>query len=70
MKSPKVVAISAIMLIIAAATMFFTMGSSFLPDFNEGSMTISAVTKAGVSLDVSDEIGTLMERTLLDIPEV
>jgi len=57
-------------LLAAAATVFTQMGSSFLPDFNEGSMTIAAVTQQGASLEVSDELGALMERELLDIPEV
>lgn len=47
-----------------------TLGSSFLPDFNEGSATISAVAKPGVSLDVNNELGNLMEEALLSIPEV
>ncbi len=46
------------------------MGQSFLPEFNEGSATISAVAKPGVSLDVNNELGNLMERELLKIPEV
>ena len=57
-------------LLIVALVLFFLMGRSFLPDFNEGSMTISAVTSPGVSLDVTEQLGNLMERELLDIPEV
>lgn len=57
-------------LLIAAIVIFCLMGRSFLPDFNEGSMTITAVTQAGVSLDVSNELGQLMEQELLEIPEV
>lgn len=45
-------------------------GRAFLPEFNEGSFTISAVTLPGTSLAQSDELGRLVERTLLDIPEV
>lgn len=61
---------TALALLLIAGGLFCTMGSSFLPDFNEGSMTISAVTKPGVSLDVSNELGNIMERELLSIPEV
>ena len=46
------------------------MGSSFLPDFNEGSATISAVAKPGVSLEVNDKLGKMMEEALLEVPEV
>ena len=57
-------------LTVGAIAVFFTLGSSFLPEFNEGSMTISAVCKSGTSLEVSNELGKLMERELLSIPEV
>lgn len=57
-------------LLIAAVILFFTMGQSFLPEFNEGSATISAVAQPGVSLDVNNELGNLMEQELLKIPEV
>ncbi len=45
-------------------------GRAFLPDFNEGSLTVSAVTLPGTSLDQSDELGAMVERILLDQPEV
>lgn len=64
------VIIATIAMLGAATVTFCMMGSSFLPDFNEGSMTISAVTKPGVSLDVSNQLGNMMEKTLLEIPEV
>ncbi len=57
-------------LLIGAVVVFTQMGSSFLPDFNEGSMTISAVTQQGTSLEDNDRLGQLMERELLSIPEV
>lgn len=50
--------------------LFFTLGRSFLPEFNEGSLVISAVTKPGVSLEKSSRLGNLMEEELLKIPEV
>ncbi|MBQ4502430.1 MAG: efflux RND transporter permease subunit [Alistipes sp.] len=56
--------------LVGAVAMFFTMGQSFLPEFNEGSATISAVAQPGVSLDVNNELGNLMEQELLKIPEV
>lgn len=46
------------------------MGRSFLPDFNEGSLTISAVSSPGISLEVSNQIGNTIEQELLEIPEV
>ena len=70
MKHKKAVLFSTLGLLIAAVFVFTRMGSSFLPDFNEGSMTISAVTGQGSSLDVSNELGEMMEKELLSIPEV
>ncbi len=55
---------------ILSVVLFFTMGQSFLPEFNEGSLTISAVTKPGVSLEENNLLGNLMETGLLSIPEV
>ena len=59
-----------LVLLIIALGMFFNMGQSFLPDFNEGSLTISAVCKPGVSLYENNNLGKIIERELLSIPEV
>ncbi|RLD79213.1 MAG: CusA/CzcA family heavy metal efflux RND transporter [Bacteroidetes bacterium] len=57
-------------LFILSLVLFAGMGRSFLPEFNEGSLTISAISKAGISLDESNELGNLIETELLSIPEV
>ena len=59
-----------LLLFLVAVGVIFTMGRSFLPDFNEGSLTISAIAKPGVSLDESHRLGNLIENELLAIPEV
>ena len=46
------------------------MGRAFLPEFNEGSLTISAVTLPGTSLAESDALGRVVEQTVLSFPEV
>ena len=57
-------------LLIAAIALMFTMGRDFLPPFNEGSLTIAAVAKPGISLEESNKLGNLLERELLAIPEI
>src|SRR5262249_47775509 len=64
-----VIACSMLLLCLAFSSFFF-MGRSFLPAFNEGTLTISAVTLPGTSLAESDQLGRALERILLSVPEV
>ena len=57
-------------LFIGAIAMFATMGRSFLPGFNEGSLTINISTLPGISLPESDRIGQTVEQILLTVPEI
>ena len=56
-------------LVVALGALSF-VGRAFLPEFNEGSLTISAITLPGTSLQESDKLGRLIEETLLTHPEV
>ncbi len=66
----KPVMISAGALLVAAIGLFFTLGRSFLPSFNEGSFTINVSLMPGIALDESDRIGRQAEELLLSIPEI
>ena len=57
-------------LFILALIMFFRFGNSFLPEFNEGTLTITATTIPGVSLEESNHIMDQIDTELLMIPEV
>jgi CzcA family heavy metal efflux pump len=54
----------------AALALVPFLGRSFLPEFNEGSLTISVVAPPGTSLDDSDALGRAVEEALLGFPEV
>jgi CzcA family heavy metal efflux pump len=58
------------LLLVAALGSFYLMGRAFLPEFNEGTLTISAVTLPGTSLAESDQLGRALERILHSVPEV
>jgi len=66
----RLVILSSLGLFLVSMVIFTTLGRSFLPEFNEGSLTIGAVSQPGTSLEQSNEIGYLIEKELLSIPEV
>ncbi|MDE6368519.1 MAG: efflux RND transporter permease subunit, partial [Muribaculaceae bacterium] len=64
-KRPYIVVAVTVALFIVSLALFFTLGRSFLPGFNEGSFTINVSTLPGVSLEESDKIGREAERIIL-----
>lgn len=66
----KAVLIPILGLFLVSLFVFSNFGRSFLPEFNEGALTLSVVTKPGASLEESNLLGNLVETELLAIPEV
>ena len=56
--------------VVAAVVVLPRLGREFLPPFNEGSLSVSAMLTPGTSLAESNRIGALIERSLLAVPEV
>ena len=55
---------------VVSLVLLTQLGRSFLPEFNEGSLVISAVGIPGMSLEESNKTGRLIESLLLELPEV
>ena len=64
------VIIGALAMLAAAVAVGPFLGRTFLPEFNEGALTVSAVTLPGTSLEQSDQLGRRVEEVLLAFPEV
>jgi CzcA family heavy metal efflux pump len=67
---PRRVLAGGIVALALAATAVPFLGSSFLPEFNEGALTVSVVTVPGTSLEESNAIGQRVEEILLANPGV
>jgi HME family heavy-metal exporter len=57
-----------LVLLLAASVPFFSR--SFLPAFNEGTLTVSMLLNPGTSLTESDRIGRVAEQLIAQVPEV
>lgn len=67
---PRPMLIAVAVLFAISLGLFFTLGRSFLPAFNEGSFTINVSTLPGISLAESDRIGRQAEKIILSVPEI
>ncbi|NHE56465.1 efflux RND transporter permease subunit [Cyclobacterium plantarum] len=70
LKFPKTVIGLTVGAFIISLILWTQLGRSFLPEFNEGSLVISAVGVPGMSLEESNKNGKLIEQLLLEMPEV
>lgn len=70
LKHPVTVLSSVGLLLVVSLALFFNLGRSFLPNFNEGSLTINVSTLPGISLEESDHIGKLAEEIIMSVPEI
>jgi CzcA family heavy metal efflux pump len=70
LKVPALIILVALALVAAAGYQLTKAGQAFLPEFNEGSLTVGAVTIPGTSLAESNALGSALERILLSVPEV
>ncbi len=67
---PWAVTVPTVLIFTAAIISTSRMGRAFLPEFNEGALTISAVTLPGTALAESNQLGRVVEEILLSYPEV
>ncbi len=70
MQWKKIMVVGCVLLFSISLIVFSQLGRSFLPEFNEGSLVVSAVSKPGISLDESNKIGNAIEDALREVPEI
>ena len=57
-------------LFIASMFVLFNLGRSFLPEFNEGMLTLSTVSLPGISLEESNKMNLMLEKEMLEMEEI
>lgn len=67
---PKVTVAITFGIFLLSMGVFTQLGRSFLPEFNEGSLVISAVGVPGMSIEESNKNGKMIERLLLEMSEI
>jgi len=70
MQAKTLIIVLSLLLLGLAIYVMAGLGRSFLPEFNEGSLVISAVSLPGIGLPESNKIGNRVEAELLSIPEI
>ena len=70
LKTPRLIIGVSIVSFVVSIWLMNGLGRSFLPEFNEGSLVINAVTLPGTSLEESKKVGKLVEEIMIQFPEV
>ena len=70
MRHPWFVLLPTAALFIAALLGVGAAGRNFLPEFNEGALVVGLVTLPGTSLQQSDAMAQLVQKSLMDHPEI
>ena len=60
----------AVLLIGWSVANVYLLGSEFLPTIDEGNLLVRATMPASISLSRATEISTLIEKSLMEFPEV
>jgi len=70
LKHPKIILVISGVLLIFSIFLMTGFGRSFLPDFNEGTLTITTTSMPGISMDESNKLAGSVEKVLMEFPEV
>ncbi len=70
LRHPGIILLICVLALGVALALFPLLGREFLPPFNEGTLNINTNLPPGTSLQESNRVGDLIERTLLEVPEV
>ncbi|WP_137133306.1 efflux RND transporter permease subunit [Rhizobium sp. FKY42] len=67
---PKILMTTVLAGVLAAGLFAMQLPRSFLPPFNEGTLTINMLFNPGISLAESHRVGLIAERLIMEVPEV
>jgi len=70
LRAPKTIVFGTIVIFLFSAVTMVSLGRSFLPEFNEGSIMVGVTSPPGISLEESDKVGRQVEMILLSMDEI
>ncbi|MHC1733143.1 MAG: efflux RND transporter permease subunit [Bacteroidales bacterium] len=70
LRHKRVILGSSALLLVVTLIIMLRLGRSFLPEFNEGMLTLSTVSLPGISLEESNKMNLMIEKELLSMPEI